>query len=278
MQRVKGVGLIVLGIFLLSIVLAMLYVQPGTQLSHWLTVIGGFLMALDAGSNVRVALPCGCAALMSGFLLLTNNSSKAAIASWQIVRFLLHLAVIYAITAFWTPRFASWTRTYLLPHLNQPTSSSSFQFLFSHIFEFSFVPAAIAGLANAKWKHKAAQYVWLVPAVILAYELVTFPRPARSVLDSTSSNSSYVSAVFHQYFGGGFMISDYHDLAEFVRMVRLNPDMMRGMTQLEVTAPFYAGVGYCLAAWCVLRFDFSQRLGELVRAWKQSRRDSSLPE
>jgi hypothetical protein len=54
-----------------------------------------------------------------------------------------------------------WIRTSVLPLVNGPTSSSSFQFLFSHVFEFSFIPASIAGLANARFKHKAAQPLFL---------------------------------------------------------------------------------------------------------------------
>ena len=156
-----------------------------------------------------------------------------------------------------------------------PTESSGFQFLFSHIFEFSFIPALIAGLANAKFKHKAAQYVWLVPTIVLAYKFVTFPIPPRSVLDGASSVFPKFSAAFHQYFAGDFLIAEYRDWGDFWEMIGSNPDMMRGMTQLQVTAPFYAGVGYCLTAWLALRFQVLQKLVERAKAWEQSRFDHS---
>ena len=54
-------------------------------------------------------------------------------------------------------------------------------------------------------------------------------------------------------------------------MIGSNPDMMRGMTQLQVTAPFYAGVGYCLTAWLALRFQVLQKLVERAKSgWPTS--------
>ncbi len=87
--------------------------------------------------------------------------------------------------------------------LQHPTSSGRFEFLFSHILAFSFIPTFLFGMINAKFKHKAAQFVWFVPAAILAYEFATFP--------TTSVFQSHFPAAFHQYFGGGFLIPEYHD-------------------------------------------------------------------
>jgi hypothetical protein len=272
MRRTKGIALIILAILLCSMVIAMLRALPKSPLAHWLTTIQGLLLSVDINLDVGVLSLCACAALISGLLFLTGDSSKAVIVGWQTVRFLLHLAAIYA---YFPPRLAGWIRTSLLPLLRVPTSSSSFQFLFSHIFEFSFFPGLIAGLANAKFKHKAARYAWLVPTVVLAYKFVTFPTPPRSVLDSASSAFPRFSAAFHQYFAGDFLISEYRNWGDFWRMVTSNPDMMRGMTQLRVTAPFYPAFGYCLAAWFTLRFDVLQKVVERAKAWEQSRFDHS---
>jgi hypothetical protein len=43
---------------------------------------------------------------------------------------------------------------------------------------FSFVPAFGVGLINAKFKHRVAQFVWLVPTAILAYKFLAFPAPS----------------------------------------------------------------------------------------------------
>ena len=153
----------------------------------------------------------------------------------------------------------------MLPLLEiRTTSSSQFEFLFSHLLAFSFVPAFLAGLVNARFKHRVAQFVWLVPAAILAYKLATFPAP--SVLQSHQ-----LSAAFHQYFGGGFLISEFRDWHDFWSIVDSNPDMARGMAQMTYTAPFYAGVGYSVAAWIGRRTELNRRVAERVKSWEESR-------
>jgi hypothetical protein len=168
----------------------------------------------------------------------------------QILWLLVHLAAVYAIVNFVTPWLAGWARGRLLPLLHHPSSSGSFEFFFSHVFAFSFIPAFLTGLANAKFRHKAAQFVWIVPAVILAYKFVTFPAP--------SVFQSRFPAAFHQYFGGGFAIPEYRDWHEFWSIVRSNPDMTRGMAQVRYTAPVYAGVAYSVAAWLGRRTELSR--------------------
>jgi hypothetical protein len=182
---------------------------------------------------------------------------------WQVLWFLLHLVAVYAIVKFFTPWLAGWARGTLLPLLQQPTSSSRFEFLYSHIFALSFAPAFFAGLINARFKHKAAQFVWLVPTVLLAYKFATFPAP--SVLQSQSA------AAFHQYFGGGFVIGEFRNWREFWNTVESNSEMMRGMAQMSYTAPFYAGIAYSVAAWIGRRTDLSRWIADRVAAWEHSR-------
>ncbi len=180
----------------------------------------------------------------------------------EILWFLLHLAAVYIIVEFCTPWLAGWTRATLLPLLDHPTSSGRFEFLFSHILAFSFIPAFLAGLINARFKHKAAQFVWLVPAAILAYKFATFPAP--------SAFQSQFPAAFHQYFGGGFAVPEYHSWEEFWSIASSH-DVTRGMVQLKFTAPFYAGAGYSLAAWIGLRTEVNRKVAEKVRRWEESR-------
>jgi hypothetical protein len=194
------------------------------------------------------------------------SSQKRAVrytkGGWQILWFFLHLAAAYAIVKFCTPWLAGWTGGTLLPLLQHPTSSGRFEFFFSHIFAFSFIPAFLLGLINARFNHKAAQFVWLVPAAILTYEFVTFP--AVSVLQSQ------FPAALHQYFGSGFLIPEYHTWEEFWSLAGSH-DVTRGMAQLKFTAPFYAGVGYSVAAWIGLRTDLNRKIAEKVRSWEESR-------
>ena len=182
---------------------------------------------------------------------------------WQIPWFLFHLAVVYAIANFCTTRLAGWTRGTLLPLLQEPTSSSRLQFLFDHLFAFSFVPAFAVGLSNARFKHRVAQFVWIVPTLVLAYKFLTFPAP--------SLFQSQFSAAYFQYFGGGFQIPDFRDWHDFWTIVRSNPGMARGMAQLNFVAPVYAGVGYSVAAWIGRQTNLNQKLSEKVKSWEESR-------
>lgn len=276
-RKAKGVALIILGILLCAMAIAVLRVQWDSPLIHWLTTVSGLLLSFGVDPDVGMLSLCALAALISGVLFLTSDASKTVTVGWQLVRFLLHLVAVYAIAQY-APRLAGWSRNFLLPLLQMPASSSSLEFLFSHLFAFSFIPALFVGLTNTRFKHKAAQYVWLVPAIVLAYKFATFPTPIRSVLDNATPSFPNFSGAFHEYFGGGFMIGEYRDWSDFWRIVSDNPDMMRGFTQVRVTAPFYAGIGYCLAAWVALRFDVQQKFVEWLRAWGQSRLDPSSPE
>jgi hypothetical protein len=182
---------------------------------------------------------------------------------WRVLWFFPHLAVVYAITNFGTAWLSGWTRGTLLPFLQQPTALSSFEFLFTHILAFSLVPAFAAGLVNARFKHRAAQFVWLVPGAILAYKFLTFPAP--------SVFHSQFSAAFHWYFAGGFVVPEFRNWHDFWTLVGSNSDMTRGKAQLDFTAPFYAGVGYSVAAWIGLRTNLSERVSDKVKEWEDSR-------
>jgi hypothetical protein len=187
---------------------------------------------------------------------------------WQVLWFLVHLAAVYTIVKFVTPWLAGWTRGTLLPLLQHPTSSGRFQFFFSHILAFSVIPAFLSGLVNARFKHKAAQFVWLIPTVILAYKFATFP--------ASSVFQSQFSAAFHQYFGSGFVIPEFRDWQELFSIAGTNSDVWRGMAQHQFTAPFYAGVAYSVAAWIGLRTGLSRKVSERVERWEQSRVEHQL--
>ena len=186
---------------------------------------------------------------------------------WQVLWFLVHLAAVYTIVKFVTPWLAGWTHGTLLPQLQHPTSSGRFEFFFSHILAFSFIPAFLSGLVNARFKHKAAQFVWLVPAAILAYKFATSPAP--------SVFQSQFSAAFHQYFGGEFVIPEFHDFHDLFS-TGSNADVWRGVAQHQFTAPFYAGVAYSAAAWIGLRTELSRKVAERVKKWEQSRVEHQL--
>jgi hypothetical protein len=193
------------------------------------------------------------------------ESTSRTKAGWQILWFFVHLAVVYAIAKFCTPWLSGWTSGRLLPVLQIHTSSSRFEFLFSHLFAFSFVPALAAGLVNARFRQRVAAYVWLLPASVLAYKLATF-HTAGSVLFQAHSFPA-----LRYYFGSEFVIPEYHNWQDFWSMTAGSSDMLRGMDQLSFTAPFYAGLGYSLALWLCLKTNIDRRIAEMIKQWEISR-------
>ena len=144
---------------------------------------------------------------------------------WKVLWFGLHLAAVYVIVKFCTPWLAGWTRGTLLPLLQLPVTSKRSEFLVSHLFALSFVPAFLAGFINARFRQKAAQFACLVPAAILAYKFATFPAP--------SAFQSQFAAAVYQYFGGGFVIPELGDWRD---LSRADIDTItRGMAQLGTT-------------------------------------------
>lgn len=119
--------------------------------------------------------------------------------------------------------------------LRHPTSSGSLEFMFSHILAFSFIPAFLTGLINARFKHKVAGFVWVVPTMILAYKFATFPSP--------SALQGHFSAAFHQYFAGGFMIREFRDWPDFWSIVRSTPKCDARQYAAKFHCPVLCGRG-----------------------------------
>lgn len=200
--------------------------------------------------------------------MVTSLAKKDAEGHGKLVSvlwFTLHLLVVYVIVNFVTPWLAGWTWGTLLPLFQERTSAGRFEFIFSHILAFSAIPAFLAGLINAKFSHKAAELVWLVPTVVLAYKFATF-SPS-SVLQNRTL------AAFHQYFGGGFQIPEFRNWDDLFSIASSNSDMARGMAQLNFTAFFYGGVGYSLAAWVCVTTKLNERLQRKIEKWQEKRFD-----
>jgi hypothetical protein len=91
---------------------------------------------------------------------------------WQGI---LHLAAVYAIARICTPWLIELTHNMILPLLTGRAARISPQFLYSHLFTFSFVPGLIAGFLNAKlFNHGIVRYVWVIPVVLLFVTFVFF--------------------------------------------------------------------------------------------------------
>jgi hypothetical protein len=177
----------------------------------------------------------------------------------------VHLGAVYLIVHFCTPWLAGWVRWKVLPFLQQPTTSSSgTEFLFSHIFALSFFPALAAGMITSKWKHRSAEWVWVVPTSILFYKLLAFP----SVASVLGQNESWPA--FHHYFGGGFLLPQTNNWKDFWTVVGSN-GAARLFDQLNFTAPFYAGIAYSMATCTAIRTDLTRKLSNALKDWEERR-------
>jgi WD40-like Beta Propeller Repeat len=162
-----------------------------------------------------------------------STEHDKASSGWHFLWFFYHLAVVYFLARLCAPWLAGFIRARLLPLLQLTTTSSGqLEFFFSHLFIFSVVLGFLVGLLNGRPEQRMAEFVWIVPSAILAYKLLTFSTVG-SALQSQSSSA------FHHYFGGGFLIPEYRDWRDFWRIAESNPDVIRGLAQATVTAPFY---------------------------------------
>jgi hypothetical protein len=166
-----------------------------------------------------------------------SSDKSAAIG---LLWFGLHLAAVYVIAEFCWSWLAGHYYDWVLPVVDPVNHVSYFQFLYSHLFAFTFLPALAAGAASMRFRRTSALFVWIVPTVVLAYKLVTFP---------TTLFQNHYAVAFHYYFAGGFLIGEFHNYRELFTVVAGNPDAIRGLEQSRFTGPFYAGLGYSLAAW-----------------------------
>ena len=159
--------------------------------------------------------------------------------AWQILWFILHTAVVYGIVKYIPLPLAAWVRNTFLHPTQTYSLSGGFDFFFSHLLAITFIPASLIGMINVRFQHKAAQFVWILPTAILVYKIATF--------NDGSVLQGQVGGPWHQYFGTTFSVPEATNWREYWNIVS-SPEMLRGRAQLEFTAPFYAGIGYSLAA------------------------------
>jgi hypothetical protein len=186
-------------------------------------------------------------------------------AIWNALGFALHLAVVYLIAEFCVAWLGGFVFGRLLPLLGTPSSDSSFGFLFSHLLILSSVCGLVGGIVTAKYRHRVALYVWIVPVAILIYKFVTFP---------STLFENHFAAAFHHYFDGGFSIPEFHNYRDLFQ--NFNSDSARGLDQLQTAAPAYVAIAYGLATWIGMRLNLDiPGLSSLVGKQVSIKRESS---
>lgn len=167
-------------------------------------------------------------------------------AARETFRFFLHVAAVYLVAHFSCPWLSAQIYAWR-PVFGFSAPVSRFEFLFSHLFMFTTIPGILAGMASARFRQRAAEFVWIVPTVLIVYKLLTFQT-------SIMRGNSFAAAI-HYYFGGRFSIPEFNNYRELFTVVLRSYDGIRGMDQLTFTGFFYAGVAYSLAAFFARRND-----------------------
>jgi hypothetical protein len=151
--------------------------------------------------------------------------------------FAMHLIAVYLLAIAISPLLAGFFYRQVVPRLGGSIDTSGeLQYYFSHLLVASLLPAFIAGYLNFKYRHTASLWVWLVPAIILVYEICTF-QPSSLLVSKWSGAFAY------------FFSSDWSVPASAQEAFSGNLEGMRVYNaQTNFSAPFYAGVAYSLGA------------------------------
>jgi len=180
----------------------------------------------------------------------------AAAAGWrqQVIRYLLHLWLVYALLRFAADPLDSWIHSSLSLIRPQLRTVGPDQFLMSNLLGFSVVPAFLAAfLINARLRHRAACFVWIVPVAILAFNFIFHS----ATLYPTIPFESDLRPALHYWFGGGF---NANNRAAYMQ------EFSRVYYQYKVTAPAYAGISYSIGAWLAIKFRVP-KLEALLARW-----------
>lgn len=125
---------------------------------------------------------------------------------------------------------------WIMPLLGLSSHNPTGDDFLRHFELVSIVPAFFVGYWVAKRFARLATYAWVLPAVILAYELLMFVEPAGSVLAPHSSTR-------FEYF---FVIQRTVPTFSNVAFGRVDP--VRVARQMFAVAPFYSGLAYSAGA------------------------------
>jgi hypothetical protein len=146
--------------------------------------------------------------------------------------FALHTTACAVCAIHFGPWLLSRWFAWIVPLTGMAHHAASGDDWFQHFELVSIVPALLVGYILSRKFRGMATWAWILPTVILAYDILTFSEPPSSVLAPNSSTRfSYFFAIQRSIptlLGGG--------------------DFVRVSDQMDVVAPFYAGVAYAIGA------------------------------
>lgn len=182
----------------------------------------------------------------------------------SILWFLFDTLGIYAIARLGAPWLVRYMRYIMLLLLGHDSASSGMQLLFSHLLALTFLPGFLIGLINGKFRSKLAIFVWIVPAAVLAYKLLTFSSSI-SVLE----HGQFFAGLQH-FFGGNVALPESHTSQSFLLSASYK-DVQKALDQFQFTGPFYVGVGYSIGIWISLRTQLITRAQRAFGNWDEQR-------
>lgn len=193
-----------------------------------------------------------------------QEPNETRLRATSILWLLFDVAGIYAMARLGVPWLVRSVR-YIMPRLlGHDSTFSGMQFLFSHLLALSFLPGLVIGLVNGNFRRKLAIFVWIVPAAVLAYKLLTFSSSV-SVLDHSQS-----FAVLQHFFGSDLAVPEGHTSQSFLLSASYQ-DVQRALDQFQFTAPFYVGVGYSIGIWISVRTQLMARTQRAFRNWEEQK-------
>jgi hypothetical protein len=150
--------------------------------------------------------------------------------------FALHTSAAAICGIHFGPWLLSRWYAWILPLLGMSSHTPTGNDWLQHFELVSIVPALVVGYLVSKHFGRLATCAWILPTVILAYELLRFTEPHVSVLAAPHSSTRF------QYF---FVIQR--------TMPTFTPgfggvDPVRVALQTSAVAPFYAGLAYAAGA------------------------------
>jgi hypothetical protein len=145
----------------------------------------------------------------------------------------VHTIAVYAWSAYSAPwlvySWFGWATTVL----RVTPQATPLDWYLQHLAMVSFVPVVAGGYIGSRYvTPKTATGAWLLPTLVLGYELLRF-QPIHSVLLGSSMSA------FQYYF----------EIIQQMPIGKTNLFVLtRLLGQLRVTAPFYSGIAYSLGA------------------------------
>lgn len=198
---------------------------------------------------------------------LKDPAAKTELNYLNVLYIALEVFGAYALARLAAPWLAGIIKHQLLPLSGRSIEGTTFEFLFSHLFALCFLPALVIGLVNGNFRDRSAALVWIFPAAVLLYKLLTFSESG-SVLEQGRTWNA-----LRYYFGAGFYIPEvphWEGLSSFSAGAR------RGLMQMWHTAPFYAGLGYSLGVWISIKTGLVPKMDDAIRRWQKERFEQKL--